>query len=178
MKGLAFAGSNSIESINKQLVKYTLSYFTGHQVNLIDLNDYEMPLFSVDRERATGHPQLAYDFVFNIEIADFLVISLAEHNRSYTTAFKNLYDWISRVDKKFFREKPMLLMSTSPGAYGGGNVMHTAKTFFPQFGANIIETFSLPSFHTHFNPEQGIIEPELKKQHEETVIRFLNQLKP
>ncbi|WP_373564641.1 NADPH-dependent FMN reductase [Sphingobacterium sp. E70] len=51
MKVFAFAGSNSSTSINKQLVKFVLKSFSDHEINLIDLNDYNMPVFSVDLEK-------------------------------------------------------------------------------------------------------------------------------
>jgi NAD(P)H-dependent FMN reductase len=88
---------------------------------------------------------------------------MAEHNRSYTVAFKNILDWCSRVDMNIFADKPMLLMSTSTGGFGGGNVMAMAKSFFPRAGANVIETFSLPKFEQNFI-EGTIVNEELKKE--------------
>jgi NAD(P)H-dependent FMN reductase len=57
----------------------------------------------------------------------------------------------------------MLLMSTSTGGYGGGNVMNLAKAFFPRCGARVIDTFSLPSFKDNFN-EGAIINPDLNEE--------------
>lgn len=174
----AFAGSSSRHSINKQLTEYALGYFPGSEfeINLLDLNDFEMPLFSVDKEKEQGYPQEAHRFLKEIGDADLIVCSLAEHNRSYSAAFKNLFDWCSRIEVKVFQNKPMLLMSTSPGGYGGGNVMNTAKTFFPQFAAKVLETFSLPKFHDHFK-EGKITDADLNTQFEETIKRFQEQLK-
>lgn len=173
----AFAGSSSRHSINKQLTGYALSYFpdTEYEINLLDLNDFEMPLFSVDREAEEGHPENAHRFLKEIGGADLIVCSLAEHNRSYSAAFKNIFDWCSRIEGKIFQNKPMLLMSTSPGGYGGGNVMNTAKTFFPQFAAKVLETFSLPLFEKNFK-EGRIIEEALDQQLKETIARFQQQL--
>ncbi len=56
MKIFAFAGSNSSTSINKQLVKFVLKSFPNNEINLIDLNDYLMPVFSVDLEK-NGFPE-------------------------------------------------------------------------------------------------------------------------
>lgn len=164
MKIIAFAGSNSSKSINKKLVEYTLKYFEGVEIELLDLNDYEMPLYSIDREESNGIPEKTREFRNKLSNADGIICSLAEHNRSYTVAFKNIFDWCSRVDMDIFANKPMLLMSTSPGGFGGGNVMNLAKSFFPKCGANIIETFSLPSFNQNFiNAE--IINEELRLEH-------------
>ena len=49
MKVLAFAASNSKKSINKQLVTYAAGLIDDAQVETLDLNDYELPLFSEDK---------------------------------------------------------------------------------------------------------------------------------
>lgn len=173
MKITAFAGSNSSHSINRQLVKFTLSYFPNIEVDLLDLNNFEMPIFSVDREEK-GYPDQAYNFIKAMDKADIIVCSLAENNRSYSTAFKNVFDWCSRIDINIFRDKPMLLMSTSPGGYGGGNVMNAAKSYFPSCGANIITTFSLPRFNNTFDEQKGIIDATMLTDFE-SEINFFKQ---
>ena len=50
-KILAFAGSNSSTSINKQLAKYASSLLKDVDVNLIDLNDFKAPLFGKKRTK-------------------------------------------------------------------------------------------------------------------------------
>ena len=175
MKIFAFAGSNSSTSINKQLVKFVLKSFPDDEVNLIDLNDYLMPVFSVDLEK-NGFPDEAYQFLKNIEESDIIICSLAENNRSYSAAFKNIFDWCSRINVKVFQNKPMFLMTTSPGGYGGGNVMADASKFFPQFGADIKETFSLPKFYENFDSENGIINPELLSDIKLKIQNFKNQI--
>jgi len=67
-------------------------------------------------------------------------------------------------------------MSTSPGRYGGGNVMNAATSFFPDCGADIVETFSLPSFNRTFDESKGIIEPELLKGLEEKIAVFKEKI--
>ena len=176
MKIFAFAGSSSSTSINKELVNFTLKNFGDDEVNFIDLNDYAMPLFSVDQEKK-GFPEEAHKFLKNIEEADVIICSLAEHNRSYSAAFKNTFDWCSRINVKVFQDKPMLLLSTSPGGYGGGNVMNEALKFFPQFNADIKAHFSLPKFYENFDLENGIINPELLTEFNKTVDEFKNTLK-
>lgn len=176
MKILAFAGSTSSTSINRELVKFVLRSFKENEINLIDLNDFDMPVFSVDREKK-GFPDEAHNFLKQIEDCDVIICSLAEHNRSYSAAFKNIFDWASRINVKVFQNKPMLLMSTSPGGYGGGNVMNTAKTFFPQFAADVKETFSLPKFYENFDLESGVINPEMLKDLNDKIESFKNQTK-
>ncbi len=163
-KIIAFAGSSSRNSINKQLAVYAANLFENVEVEVLDLNDYEMPLFSVDREKENGIHNLAYDFYAKMGSADLIVISLAEHNGAYASAFKNILDWTSRINNKTFQEKPMLLMATSPGARGGTTVLDIASKRFPYQGAQVLGTFSLPSFFENFDAVHGIINPERKKQ--------------
>ncbi|MBK9736271.1 MAG: NAD(P)H-dependent oxidoreductase [Saprospiraceae bacterium] len=157
MNILAFGASSSTSSINKELAKYAASFFDQDDITILDLNDFEMPLFSVDKEQQSGHPLEAIRFLKMIGEADLIIISLAEHNGSYSTAFKNIFDWSSRVMGKTFQDKPMLLLATSPGARGGSSVLETAKTRFPFHAARILESFSLPEFYKNYTQGEGII---------------------
>ena len=163
-KIIALGGSSSKNSINKQLATYAANLFSNAVVEILDLNDYEMPIFSVDKEKENGIHTLAQDFYVKIGSADLIVLSLAEHNGAYSTAFKNVLDWSSRINSKTFQEKPMLLMASSPGARGGGTVLEIASKRFPFQGADIKGTFSLPDFNENFDIVNGIINPELKKE--------------
>lgn len=174
-KIVAFAGSNSSKSINKKLVRFVLGYFKEYEHNLLDLNDYETEIFSIDRE-AKGYPDVIYTFRKQIEDADIIICSLAENNHSYSTAFKNIFDWSSRVNIDVFRKKPMLLMSASTGRLGGANVMNAAKEVFPRNGGNIIETFSLPSFDSTFDDNKGVIEPQLLSDLEKKIASFKEKI--
>ena len=168
MKIIAFGGSPSKNSINKKLATYAAGLFQNAEVEILDLNDYQMPLFTVDIEAEIGQHELANAFLSKIKSADFLVVSLAENNGNYSAAFKNIYDWCSRIVPKVFQGKPMLLMATSPGGRGGATVLEIAKNAFPRYGADIKATFSLPSFNDNFDVEKGKIsnaefDSELKK---------------
>ncbi len=148
---IAFAGSASSTSINKQLATYASSLVNNVTVKVLDLNDYEMPIYTADREKENGQPQQAVAFVNEIRNTDGIIISLAEYNGAYSGAFKNVFDWASRVEQKTFLGKPMLLMATSPGGRGGQSVLDMARDRFPRHNANIVGLFSLPFFHTNFN---------------------------
>ena len=151
MNILAFAASSSKNSINSKLIHYAASLMKDTTVTVLDINDYKMPLFSVDREAALGQPQQAQDFYAAIGSADGLIISFAEHNGSYTAAYKNLFDWTSRIDMKVFQGKPAVYFSASPGPGGGKNVLASAAASAPHFGANLIADVSVPKFHTVYD---------------------------
>jgi NAD(P)H-dependent FMN reductase len=164
MKLLAFAASNSKKSINKQLVTYAASLLEGADVEVLDLNDYEMPLFSVDKEEELGHPALAKAFLAKIAACDALIISFAEHNGTYSVAYKNIFDWCSRAGGKVFQNKPLVLLATSPGARGGASVLAAATNSMPFFAGQVMATLSIPSFFDNFDLEKGILKNEDLKQ--------------
>ncbi len=153
---VAIGASNSQNSINKKLATWAANQTNKAQVETLDLNDFEMPIYSVDRENESGIPRLAQEFKNKILAADGVVISFAEHNGSYTAAFKNIVDWVSRLEGTIWENTPALLLATSPGARGGMGVLSSAKMTFPYQGAIVQGTFSLPSFYQNFKEEEGI----------------------
>ena len=160
-KIVAFGASNSRNSINKQLANFAGHQIAGAEVNLLDLNDFEMPIYSIDQEQSTGIPALAHAFKAHLKEADGIIISFAEHNGAYSSAFKNIFDWISRIEKNVWYNKPMFLLATSPGARGGISVLDIAVNKFKFMNSNTIVPFSLPSFNQNFSEETGISNDEL-----------------
>ena len=160
MKLLALAASSSKNSINKQLVTYASNLVQGATVEVLDLNDYEMPLFSVDRESELGQPELAKAFLLKIAECDALMISFAEHNGAYTAVYKNLFDWCSRINTKVFQNKPIVLLSTSPGARGGASVLAAATDAVPRFGGVVLASLAVPSFNDNFDVAAGKLKNE------------------
>ena len=161
-KIIVMGGSNSSASINRTLAQYTAKHVDGAETTTIDLSKTVLPLYSPDLEKASGIPDAVKDIDALIASADGIILSLAEYNGSYAAAFKNAFDWLSRINMKVWKEKPMLLMSTSPGKGGAGHVLATAKSGFPFFGANVVADFSLPSFNDNF-VDGEIKDAEFKK---------------
>ena len=159
MKILAFAATSSTKSINNKLVRYAASLIedAGSDTEILDINDYELPLFSEDREAELGQPELAKIFLDKIASSDAIIISFAEHNGSYTVAYKNIFDWASRINPKVFQNKPMIMLATSPGPGGASSVLATAVTSAPFFDGEVITSLSVPGFYDNFDIEQGRI---------------------
>ncbi len=149
-KVIALGGSNSKKSINKQLATYAASLLKDAEAEVLDLNDFDLPIYSIDIEGEKGLPTDAVRLNSLFEKCDGFIISLAEHNGSFSAAFKSAIDWVSRAGGKIFKEKPMLIMATSPGGRGGSSVLETAVSIFPYRGAVIVDSFSLPSFPNNF----------------------------
>lgn len=173
---LAFAGSNSSTSINFKLVQYTTSLVEGHNIQLLDMTRYPFPMFSEDDEKQKGYSNSLVEFKQDIQKADGLILSVNEHNGNPSAYFKNVLDWLSRLDRKFMEGTKVLLMSTSGGKRGGKGSLEVIQQLLPRFGAEVISTFSLPSFHDNFSKD-GILDESLKTEHQEALQTFLDSLK-
>lgn len=171
----AFAGSTSTTSINKQLASFAATQLNDTSYEVLDLNDYKVPLYSEDIEKAEAYPEGALAFNNALDNYDGFIVSLAEHNGSYAAAFKNLFDWASRKNRAIFRDKPVLVMATSPGGRGGATVLASALASFPHFGANIIGNYSLGTFYDTFK-EGTIIDNDKLKELKQVVANFEAEL--
>ncbi len=171
MRILTFGASNSRNSINADLAKHVgelaaelVRETDGVEVEFdhLDLNDFEMPLYGIDREQADGIPPLAQAFLDRIAAADAMVISFAEHNGTFTVAFKNILDWASRHTKTIYQDTPLLVLSASPGPGGARSVLEAATKAAPFFGGDLRGSLSVPSFHDAWDADAGrITDPEL-----------------
>ncbi|MFT5481778.1 MAG: chromate reductase [Halieaceae bacterium] len=177
MNILAFGTSSKTASINQMLAVYAANLVVGANVSQLSIADYEMPLYSEDREQELGQPPAAHAFRARMAAADALVISFAEHNGSYTAAFKNLFDWASRIDRSVFQQKPVVYLSTSPGSGGGANMLGTALSAAPHFGANVIASLSVPSFYDNFSIEnRAVVDAEVKQDLENVMQKLAEHL--
>ena len=176
MKIIAFGASYSTTSINKKLAAYAAQQFENHDVEVLDLNEYALPVFTVDLENEIGHPEIIQQFIQKLDSADLIIISMAEHNGSYTAAFKNLFDWTSRVKLNMFENKKLLLLSTSPGGRGAEGSLKTAAERFPRHGATILDQYSLPNFHQNFDTAKGILQEEKNAQLKEIINKIKSEL--
>ncbi|HET8885526.1 MAG TPA: NAD(P)H-dependent oxidoreductase [Salinimicrobium sp.] len=161
-KILAFAGSNSPTSINHQLVLHVSEKIMEHEVNLIKLTDFNIPMYSIVLEKE-GIPEDVKNLYKMILDHDALIISVNEYNHNVSGFFKNILDWLSREDRKFLQEKKILLMSTSPGKRGGASAFEYAEHIFTFFGGEIIESFKFPEFYQYFNSEENKFSDEIQE---------------
>lgn len=149
---IAISASNSATSINRQLLESVIVNIDD--IEFVDLRDYEAPIFSFEHEKA-GPPSSMKELATKIREARGVIIATPEHNGSTPAFFKNILDWLSRVQSEgehiFRKDTPVFLLSTSPGARGGaGNIAHLAQ-IMPWWGANVVATYSLPSFQQNFD---------------------------
>lgn len=172
---LAFAGSNASTSINYQLVQYTTRLVHGHEIQLRNMAQHSLPMYSEDEEKQNGYPNFLLTLKNELQRAAGLILSVNEHNGNPSAYCKNLIDWLSRLELQFLANTQVLLMSTSPGKKGGARSLAVVHKLLPRFGAEIAATFSLPAFYDHF-AEGSITDKTLKAEHQSALSAFLATL--
>jgi chromate reductase, NAD(P)H dehydrogenase (quinone) len=177
-KILTVSASNSTNSINRTLLELASSKIEGHDVAMLDIRDYPMPFFSLDREATEGHPETAKQVRALFAQYDAFIIASPEHNGSIPAEFKNLLDWVSRLgdlqNPMFATNKPVLLLSASPGPRGGATNLQTLTQIMPFWGADVRGSFSLGSFYDYF--VDGKLHTEKEHALTSTVTAFINSL--
>lgn len=173
---LALAGSNSSTSINFKLVRYTAGLISGEEVQLLNMANYPFPMYSEDIEREMGFSNSLIELRNDIIKAKGVIISVNEHNSNPSAYFKNVLDWLSRLEIKFLENTEVLLMATSPGKRGAQGSLEVTEKLLPRFGAHVSATFSLPSFYENFDSEKGIIDKDLSEIHRQALNEFLSKI--
>ncbi len=174
-KILAFAGSNSSASINQQLLNYVTGRIAGHEIKSIELTHYPLPIFSEDIEKNEGYPVNATIIKNLILENEALISAVNEHNGGPSAFFKNIIDWLSRVDRNFLEDKKILLISTSPGKRGAQSSLEYTKNIFGRFGGEVVESFSFPSFKDNFK-DGKVINEVLDMGIEDVLTTFAHQI--
>ncbi|MGE0560835.1 MAG: NADPH-dependent FMN reductase [Flavobacteriales bacterium] len=168
---LVFAGSNSSNSINQKLAVYAAGLLQNCELNIIELKDFTAPIYSADIEKEEGFPETMVLLNELMKNCDGMIISLPEYNSSMTPVFKNTADWISRIERPTFKDKPLLLLSTSAGKRGGQTNLNHIVSLMPFWGGKVIASYSLPSFNENMDLESM----ELKDGEEkETLLSAVN----
>jgi len=99
----------------------------GAAPTLIDLADFELPLYNADLEARAGIPAAARRLQALIAAHQALLIASPEYNGSITPLLLNTLDWCSRSDPNdragsglaIFADKPAALIGSSPSWTGG-----------------------------------------------------------
>src|ERR1044072_1007150 len=126
-KILSFAGSLREGSLNKKVLQAAAdgARAAGAEVTFVDLRDFDMPAYDLDRHEKDGFPPNAARFQDLMLEHNGLLISSPEYNGSLPGGMKNIIDWVSRkrhAEQKMyaaFAGKVAGIMSASPGSFGG-----------------------------------------------------------
>jgi len=166
---LIVPGSARAQALSKRLANAGLAAIdrAGGLGTLIDLAQFEMPLYHAELEARDGLPEATRRLQALIAGHDALLIASPEYNGSMTPLLVNTFDWCSRIDPRntsgsglaIFADKPAGLLGSSPGALGGLRALFHLRDLLGYLGMIVIpQQLTVPRAHQAFEPDGGLID--------------------
>jgi len=182
-KILAFAGSTRTESFNKKLVKIAAAGAkeAGADVTIIDLRDFQMPLYDEDLEKKEGLSSNTRKLKELMVSNHGFLISSPEYNSSISGVLKNTIDWTSRQGDdespmSCFKDKVAGIMSASPGGLGGLRGLVHVRAILENMGVLVIPTqVAISKAHEAFNLD-GTMKDQKQEQQVKKIGANLSQM--
>lgn len=177
---VGFAGSARSDSFNKRLVRVALDACAalGAETTLVDLRDYELPVYDADLEAAEALPENAMRLKEILSAHQGFVISAPEYNGSITALLKNSLDWVSRSpeaspDLAPYQGKFAAVMAASPSPLGGLRGLRVVREVLTNLGVTVLaDQVALRAAYSAFS-EDGRLAEDSNQQH---VVRLSKQL--
>lgn len=181
-KLLIFAGSARKASTNKKLAALAASTAekAGAEVTLIDLADFDMPIYNGDIEAASGLPENARRLKKLFVEHDGFFIASPEYNSSISPLLKNALDWISRPHTEnepglwAFSGKIAALGSVAPGALGGLRGLVALRMMLGNIGVTVVPTqVAVPMGPSAFDADGALVPGPQAELLKATVAQFV-----
>ena len=171
-KILAFAGSTCTDSFNKKLMRIaaTGAREAGADVTVIDLRDFQMPLYDEDLEIQEGLPSSVSKIKEIMLTNQGFLISSPEYNSSISGVLKNTFDWTSRQGDdespmSCFKDKVAGIMSASPGGLGGLRGLVHVRAILENMGVMVIPNqVAISKAHEAFNLDDSMKDQKQEQQ--------------
>jgi chromate reductase len=148
MRILAISGSLRGGSHNTELLRAAAAGAPeGVEVELYDPDLIkEIPPYDADDDLPGDQPIPVRRFKAALELADAVLVATPEYNSSIPGVLKNALDWASRpLVESPVRNKPVAVISSSTGMFGGVWAAAETRKVFGALGARALEdTISVP----------------------------------
>ena len=161
---LLISGSTRLQSYNRKLIGIVEQEFINlnFAVKVIDLINYELPIYNGDYEDRYGIPTNAKKLKKLFKTSQGLFISTPEYNGGIPSLLKNTLDWISRKEKgenslESFKGIVAGIVSASPGKRGGERALQKLRQQLQDLGVTVInKEFSLSQADSKFSKEEKL----------------------
>ncbi|MBC7622817.1 MAG: NAD(P)H-dependent oxidoreductase [Aeromicrobium sp.] len=164
---VAFAGSNRQGSMNRAALALAVSGAreAGAEVNVVDLREFEMPLYDADFHTSHGVPDSVRQLRELMRGANGLLIASPEYNASITPLLKNTIDWLSQSvsdgigaggGRMPFDGKIVGLLGASAGAFGTIRALPHVSYILSNLGAIVLPVVAVPGADKLFTPDGAI----------------------
>lgn len=136
------SGSTRVRSMNRKLISAMAHVFdsAGAQAQIIDLNDYDMPIYNGDHEEAEGVPEATKKLIADLSACDGVFIATPEYNGCMPALLKNAIDWTTRVELGQFTGPIYGIGSATPGPLSGIMALRQLHFILTRLGAQVVPT--------------------------------------
>jgi chromate reductase, NAD(P)H dehydrogenase (quinone) len=178
MRILGIAGSVRRGSHNRRLIRAAGDSLPSG----VELVEWEglggLPIFDEDLEN--DPPAVVQDFLDAVESADALLISTPEYNASLPGGLKNALDWASRpVATNAFRNKPVAVIGSSAGAFGGVWAAAELRKVLAAMGARVAEAeLAVGHAHEKFGDDGLLADDDVREGLREALGTLLSEVAP
>lgn len=160
---LAISGSLRRES-NCTAVLRALAALVSEKAQLEVMTLHDVPLYNADLD-AEPLPEGVARLKQAIAAAEGIVVCSPEYNYGIPGVLKNAIDWASRPGfKSPLRGKPVLIMTASPGAFGGARAQAEIRAAFAAVLARPIarQHVAIPAVNTKIKDGRIADEPTVQ----------------
>lgn len=181
---LVIPASARTGSLNVRLARHaaTTAQAAGWQTQLLDLRALALPVYDGDLEAAEGVPAGALALQQAIADCEAVLVVTPEYNGFPTPLFVNAFDWLSRIQASTGRpaglattaDKPVGLLSASPGPLGGLRSMNFVRQYLQMAFAMLVvpQQFALGKANEAFDAEGTLSDARAAQ----SVVRVLDAL--
>ena len=181
---LVFAGSARTNAFSKKLATSAALSIRRHtpiraRATLIDLADFDAPLFNADLEFLQGVPESMQAIKAMVRSHDGLLIATPEYNGFIPPLLVNLFSWTSRPEPHeppglVYQGKPVALAASSPGRLGGVRVIPRLRDAASELGMIPVPGFvTIPNAETAFAADGRLDDEAMARDMDALVNRLL-----
>ena len=139
-------------------------------VEILDLNEYQFPVFSERLKHQPNPSPSVLDFASRIKGADGVIIVTPEYNGGYPASLKNVIDLL--YDE--WRRKPIAIATVSDGVFGGTQVITSLQfTLWKIRAWTVPAMFPTPKAHDAFDEQGNALD---KAAVDKRATNFINEL--
>jgi chromate reductase, NAD(P)H dehydrogenase (quinone) len=139
----------------------------------------EIPPYDADDDVVPG-PRQVEAFRELIREVDAVFFASPEYNSSVPGALKNALDWASRpMATNAFRNKPVAVISSSAGAFGGVWAAAELRKVLSAMGARVTEAeLSVGHAHEKLSDNGGLVDAEIREGLSDALGTLLAEVAP
>ncbi|HSK13315.1 MAG TPA: NAD(P)H-dependent oxidoreductase [Phnomibacter sp.] len=152
-----------------QFLQNHLSQHTAHQIDMIDVREYQLPHLQEVWTSVEKTPEPFKPLAEKMFGADAFIMVTPEYNGSYSPAMKILFDQFPKQSRKTFG-----IVTASPGAMGGMRATQQMQLLVAAlFGILSPYMLVIPAVDKKFEADGSLVDPGFQKAVDTFLKEFL-----